>query len=213
MAVVQQQQGAYASTADVEALLLEGHKFQVREFGERVFVQRNIYSRTNFYIEQSRNYVGDRKLTKYLYLAFLQWVFLILFLISFAAPANPIFAFVMGAIGILFLLIFTQHMYVNIKTMPYVLKQPSVPNHLMNSANTFIEITMEKYGAVFAASQRAGIGYIVAGKGTVQFQVFKQQTVGIMKNCVVVSTLAFFASLVMVFYCLAWGIVGIINQE
>ena len=168
MAVVARNTGVFVSSDDAKAALLEGERFEVKEVGKEVSIGSSIYSKTNFWINESRPYVGDHKLTRYVHLRPMMWVFLLIFLASLAAPAYYAYAFVMFGIGLVFFVIFLQHMYVNVKTIPYVLKQPSVPYTWMDIGNTFLEITLEKYHAVFAVSSQAGIGQIISGKGTIK---------------------------------------------
>ena len=158
MAVVGRQGAVVAVTNNSQVGLIEGERFEVKNFGKTVNLRNTIYDRTNFFIDQSREYVGDHKLTRYLYILYIQWVYMLIFLISLLAPLHFIFAFVMAGINFLFLLVWIQHAYVSVGTMPHVLKQPSLPNHMLNRDNEFFEITVEKYAALFASSKNAGIG-------------------------------------------------------
>ena len=205
-AVVARNTGVFVSSDEAKAALLEGERIEVKEVGKAVSTGSSIYSKTNFWINESRPYVGDHKLTRYFHLPLMMWIFLFLFIVSLAAPAYYIYAFVMFGVGLIFFVIFLQHMYVNVKTMRYVLKQTSVPNDWIKFSNTFFVITLEKYRAFFAASSQAGIGLITSGKGTIKIQVFRKSSVGKMKNCVVLSTMAFLGSIFMVCYCLGSGI-------
>ena len=212
MAVVQKNAVTAVSTGSVGVGLLEGERFEIKTFGKTVNVRNTIYDNTNFYIGTSRDYVGDHKLTRYVYIIYIQWVYLGIFLVSFLTPLNYIFAFVMAVVHLLFLLVWIQHAYVNLGTMPYVLHQPSLPNHLLNNANDFFEITLEKYVALFAASSNAGIGIAAKAKGTIKIQVFKTATIGKMRNCIAVSTLALIGCLLMIIYCFAWGVVKVVQE-
>ena len=127
MAVVQKNAVTAVSTGSARVGLLEGERFEIKTFGKTVNVRNTIYDNTNFYIGTSRDYVGDHKLTRYVYIIYIQWVYLGIFLASFLTPLHYIFAFVMAVVHLLFLPVWIQHAYVNLGTMPYVLRQPSVP--------------------------------------------------------------------------------------
>ena len=198
---------AVTSTGDVEAGVVHGTKVQVKETGNTVYVSHFMFARTNFFINASRQYVGKHKLTRYLYIPFLQYVYIVVFIASISSFANTTFAFVGLGLNFFAALIYTQNMYVNFKTMRYVLKQPGVPDHMLSTTNTFLEITLEKFAATYAVSHQAGIGAIVQGTGTVKIQVFQNSAKRLMRTCVAVSTICFLASFIMFFYCLAWGIV------
>lgn len=212
-AEIERNQRTVVATGDTAAALVDREVFKVEEFGKTVSLKDNIYTRSNFYIRQSRPYVHGRKLTQYIHISGTQWVFLILFFISFASPTTFILAFAMSGLGLVFFLVFLQHMYVNVKTMPPVLRQPRVSNSWLQTDNAFFEITLEKYTALFAASKDAGIGVQVKGKGTVRLQIFTQAAVVRMKKCIIASTLAFLASMIMVGYSFTWAIIGVVNAQ
>ena len=211
MAVVERQGAVVSVTNNNQVGLLEGERFEVKDIGKSVHVRNTIYDKTNHYIEQSRDYVGDHKLTRYLYIIYIQWVYLLIFLISFLTPLHFIFAFVMAGINFLFLLLWIQHSYVSVGTMPHVLKQPSLPSYMLNSSNQFFEITLEKYAALFASSKNAGIGIAATARGTVQIQVFKNATKDLMRKCIFVSSVALLGCILIFIYCFAWGIIKAIE--
>ncbi len=198
---------------DVETAVIQGSNVQIHEVGQRVMIGKYMYTRTNFYIDQSRKYVGKRTLTKYLNIKWLHWIYVPIFLGSLFSEFNYIATFVMFGVNFVVFVIYTQHMYVNIVTMWHVLKQPSVPDHQLPRNNAFIEIQLDHCEALYAASFRAGIGFIARSttRETVEFQVFRKSTVRVMKNCVAVSTLCFIGSLFMFLYCYIWGIVLILK--
>ena len=81
---------------------------------------------------------------------------------------------------------FIQHMYVTIQTTRYVYKQPGVPDDTLSTANAHLEITLEEFAASYAASQQAGLGLIVHGKGTVKIQVFQHSVLSFVAWCLIV---------------------------
>jgi hypothetical protein len=140
----------------------------VKSTGVAVHVTDNLYPQTNFYIQQSRGYFPDRKLQTYVYFYYFYIVYLIIFLGSFLAFLNFIYAFVMAAVNGAFLLMLTQHIFVIVTTMRFVIKQPSVPNRTLQLNNDHIEIDLEVYRAQYAASSNAGIGLVVHGSGKIR---------------------------------------------
>lgn len=208
MAVASSHQALLTRTEDAEAGLLQRQNIQVQELGTRVVVGNYMYCKTNFYIDQSRKYVGKRKLTKYFYIKWLHWYYIPILLGSFFAPFNYIATFVMFGVNLLVFIVYTQHMYVNLTTMWHVLKQPSLPDHRLSQNNAFFEIQLDQFEAMYAASHRAGIGFVAqtASRQTVKFQVFRKSAMQVMKNCIYTSTLCFIASFFMFLYCYIWGI-------
>ena len=207
------QEALISRVGDVEAGVLRGHNVQIQEIGTRVMVGNYMYCKANFYIDQSRKYVGKRKLTEYFYIKWLHWLLIPLFVGSFFAPFHYIATFVLFGVNFLVCTMYTQHMYVNLTTMWYVLKQPSVPDDKLQRNNAFYEIQLDEYQAIYGLSYRAGIGCVATSRQSVEFQVFRKSTVRLMKNCIAVSTLCFLGSLFMFLYCYVWGIVLLLEDN
>ena len=106
--------------------------------------------------------------------------------------------------------IFVQHMYVNVKTMPHMLRLPRVPNNMMQTHSGFFEITLEKYSELFGVQAQAGIGIIVAEKGTIQLHILTYKAVGYMKVVMAYSTFALLATFALMIYCTVLGIAGLV---
>ena len=187
--------------------LLEDEKFALDETGTPVFIN-GYYNRTNHYIKKSRGYVGGAKLTRYINFPAVIILSVVGMLISLAAPAHFILAFVMAGIDFAWFCIFVQHMYVNVKTMPHMLRLPRVDNDMMETHNGFFEITLEKYREIFGVQAEAGIGISVAAKGTIQLHILTHRAVKYMKVVIVSSTLALLATSALMIYCVVFGIVG-----
>ena len=117
----------------------------------------------------------------------------------------------MTGVNGLFLLLYIQHLHVIRKTMKYVLRQVAVPNDSIALNNDHIEISWEKYTAQYAETSNVQVGFIRKGAGTVEIQVFKKKTMGVMKNTVAVSIFCFIGSALMVLYCPAMGIWKIVE--
>ena len=189
--------------------LLEEEKFEVKETTTVVFIN-GYYNRTNHYIRHSREYVGGAKLTVYANFPALIALSVVAMLISLAAPAFFILAFIMAGIDFAWFCIFVQHMYVNVKTMPHMLRLPRVANNMMKTENGFFEITLEKCRKILGVQPEAGIGISVAAKGTIQLHILTYKAVNYMKIVMVYSTFALLATFALTIYCFVFGIVGIV---
>ena len=183
---------------------------QQTEFEATVIVNQYPFARTNFFIEEtlSRKYFKGRKLTRYLYFSKItHYAFIGLsIIIILGAPFNYVAAFLMLPINVFYVMLFFQHIYVNIQTMRHVLKQPGVPDHTLSTSNAHLEITLEEYAASYAASQQAGLGLIDHGKGTVKIQVFQYSAKRKMWYCILLSSIYFTFAILEILYCV--GFVG-----
>ena len=211
MATIQTQSAVVAKGEDVEAGVLRGRILNIKETGTPTTIPGNIYGACNFYIQNSRDYVGGHPLTTYIYIHFMPYIYGVIFVASLFSPLLFYLAIVCFVLNIIFLLFYIQHMYVNIKTMRYVLKQPGVPNHLLTHNNTFLEISLEEFAVAYAATKEAGFGIVSKEKGTVKIQVFKNTTKGKMKTCVWISTLSFLTAVALIAYCGVFAIITGIN--
>ena len=206
-------EAAISRTGDVETGVVCGSKVGIKQFGRTVDnVDRYLFTEANFYIRESRRYFNGCKLTRYVYFSkILHYVYLFIFTMV-GAVLNFIAALLMMLLNIPYLIMFTQHMYVNIQTMRYVLKQPEVPDDtLAGTTNSHLEITLEEFAASYAATQQAGLGLIVHGKGTVKIQVFTESAKTKMKNCIWLSTLYFLGAFLGIVCCLIFVIIGVVN--
>ena len=192
----------------VEAALLEGEMVTVQRAPHRtVFLKNNIYTKTNFYIDQSRPYFRA-PLTKYINIWWHQWTFLAVFLVSFLTPLDAVFAFIWFIFGIPYFFLYLQHAYVNIFTMiPYVLNQPCVPDNRLEHGNGFFIITYANYSILFGETDDAVLRHVEVEGGKLKVQAFRRSSKHQMKMCVAISTLGLVGSVWMMDWCLAWFIV------
>ena len=198
----------YIANQETGVAFSEQDRIEIKQTGKVVWLKNNIHSKTNHYIKESYGYVPEdkeRKLTRYLYVPGLQWIFLVVFIMGLVSPSHFIFAFIMGGISILFIVVFFQHMYVAFTSIPIILKLPHLPDNDMKLANDFFEVTREKYSAVFAASPDTAVGVAVKTKGTIKIHVLSTRARRQVTDSRVVSVLALVASIFMFFYCFAFG--------
>ena len=208
MATIEEQEAILTKQDDVEAGVLKWRGVQVENVGRWTNLPGNLYGDTNFYIRNSARYVGNRKLSTYVYFYYMQYIFFVVFLVSCLSPLNFILAVFMTIINVVFLLFYSQHLYVNIKTMRYVLRQPTMPDNKLPTKNAHYKITMAEFSLAYAQTKECGIGIVSADGDSVQIQVFQESTMLRMKLCVIISTISFFVSTVMVLYCNLWAIIA-----
>ena len=199
----------YIANQEAGVAFREQDRIEIKNTTQKVWIRNNIYDRTNHYIKASHGYIPkdkERKLTCYWYFVGLQWIFLVVFVIGLVSPSHFIFAFIMGGISTLAIVVFSQHMYVVITTIPIILKLPHLADSAMNSENSFFEISLEKYTAVFAASPDTAVGVGVKTKGTIKIHVLSTRARLKVMYTIMVSTLALVASIFIVIYCFALGV-------
>ena len=208
MATIEEQEAILTKQDDVEAGVLKWRGVQVENIGRRTYLLGNLYGDTNFYIRNSARYVGNQKLSTYVYFYYMQYIYFVVFLVSCLSPLNFILAVFMTIINVVFLLFYSQHLYVNIKTMRYVLRQPTMPDNKLPTRNAHYEITMAEFSLAYAQTKECGIGIVSADGDSVKIQFFQESTMLRMKLCVIISTISFFVSTVMVLYCNLWAIIA-----
>ena len=163
---------------EVQAARAAQERIQVRKFGKSVSLRDSIYSKTNFYIQQSRPYIPHKKLRTYFYIRFMRWVFLIYCVLCIPMPFVPNFmwpwAAATGGIALIWLLIFAQHMHVVYWTIPQVLSQPILSDDAQPQENDFYEFKVERVEGVYLSARDSGIGIHQAAAGSIKFQALNE---------------------------------------
>lgn len=121
------------------------------ESGSSATVRNNIYSKTNFYIKESRRFIPGSTLRTYLYFRFMQWIFLVYCVLVLPMPFAPFYvgwpwALAAGVLGMVWLVIFGQHAHVIRRTIPQVLSQPIFPDSEQQDENAVYEIKLKLSG-------------------------------------------------------------------
>lgn len=191
---------------------LEGERTQVKRVGRTVYLKPNSYIKTNHYINESRKYVGKHKLTRYLYFPYMEWVYLLIVIGSLFTIFSAVYAFIMTVVNGIFFFIWLQHIYVNVGTMPHVLRQPSLPNHQLPLENNLLQFSVENYRALFAHNNEEVVGIVGGSSGSITLQVFRHSAMTRMKKCVIVSSIAFVSCVATLIYCLSVGIIGVLKN-
>ena len=202
MATVGETEVLVSKRGDVETGVVKENVVHVQSVGKETKLSGYLYGDTNFYIRNSAQYFRDRKLTTYVYFYYMQYVYLVVFIVSCLSPLSFILALIMTAINIIFLIFYSQHLYVNFKTMiPCVLKQPTLPDRDMTTNNDHLKITFAEFSLSYAQYKEHGVGVVSADGETVKIQVFRESAMFKMRLCVVVSTVSFFVCTAMLIYC------------
>ena len=202
-------QAAFVANSQGAAVLENSEKIAVEQVGTKVIIN-GYYNRTNHYIHCSRDFVGGAKLTRYINFPALIALSVLAMLVSLAAPAFFLLAFLMAGIDLAWFCIFVQHMYVNVRTMPHMLRLPRVPDNMLRSNNGFFEISLEKYTMMFGVQAQAGIGIIIGTKGTIKLHILTDKAVCYMKTVMVYSTFALLATFALMIYCTVFGIANLV---
>ena len=180
------------TVGDVTAGHVEQQVVTIRSTAERtVYIPDEMYTSTNLYIRQTRPYIPSRKLRVFIHF---RWFFLIMlsvfsiqvtFLIlvtillrileptgTFGREAS-LACFVLSLITILSLIptliLYCQHLHVVCWTIPWVLRQPVIPN--MTTENKHLEIAITNLEGVYLRARNSGIGLVSQTTGTIKFQV------------------------------------------
>ena len=202
MATVEETEVLVTKRGEVETGVVKENIVHVQSLGKEAKLSGFLYGDTNFYIRSSARYFPNQKLTTYIYFYYMQYVYLVVFIVSCLSPLSFILALIMTAINIVFLIFYSQHLYVNIKTMiPHVLKQPTLPDRKMTTSNDHLKITFAEFSLTYAQYKDHGVGVVSADGETVKLQVFQESAMVKMKLCVVLSTVSFFVCIGMLIYC------------
>ena len=154
----------------------------VRATGRTVHVRDDIYAKTNFYIKQTRQYIPMRKLDAFLYfrgfsklthVMLIVAVTLLLPTTIISKTLGPSMCAKLGGIMLViylpFCLTYCQHLNVVRKTIPWVLRQPVIPN--LRSDNEHLEIAITSLEGVYLSACNSGIGLVSQTTGKIKFHV------------------------------------------
>ena len=201
---------------DVTAGHVEQQVVTVKFTGRIVNLPTAIYTRTNFYIIQTCQYIPSKKLYVFIYfrwfLSIMAIVILtqlaILSLVSVILGKVAIFGssfacLVLSLVTILSLIptfiVSCQHLYVVCWTIPWVLRQPVLPN--LTTDNKHLEIAVNSREEVYVRARNSGIGLVSQTTGKIKFHVLSSAAVSQIKGAKYVSI--FLA--VMTFSIMIWA--------
>ena len=155
--------------------------------GETVNVPTGIYTSTNFYIRQTRQYIPSRQLRVFINFRWFLWImtavlctqFTILFVVSVIlgqveptfgiSMACSVFSIVTTLSLIPAFIVYCQHLHVVCWTIPWVLRQPARPN--MTTGYSHEEKAIDSLEGVYLSAYNCGIGVVSQKTGMVKFHV------------------------------------------
>ena len=188
-------------TEYVEAGVVQRTQIEVKTTGSPVKVGKSLHVQANHYIKVSRPYITNRVL--HTYRTFFDINIVVIFATWFViSMVTTISYWVLGIVSIIinsmWLGLFIQHMIVVHGTIPYILKQPIVPNNTLRFANDFIEIEVKQVKGIYAVSQDAGIGILQSNQGKIKFHVLSEGAASIIRTSRKYSIIGFICSFLMV---------------
>ena len=176
------------TVGDVTAGHVEQQVVTVKSIGGKpVHISDAMYTRTNFYIRCTREYIPSRKLRVFVNFRWFFWImttvlctqftFLLLpsCLLGLLEPTGggSLACLVLSLFTILSLIptfiVFCQHLHVVCWTIPWVLRQPVIPK--MTKDNDHLEIAVTSLEGVYLRAHNSGIGLVSQTTGKIKFQV------------------------------------------
>ena len=177
-----------ASVGDIQAGHIQQQQVTVKATGETVYdVPNAMYSKTNFYIEQTRRYIPSKTLRIFINFKWFPWImttvfalqFVILFGVSFMlgslrgivdiSLACLILSLLAGVSVVPSAVIFFQHLHIVCWTIPWVLRQPVINN--MKTGNEHLEVAVTNLEGVYLSAHESGIGLVSETTGKIKLQV------------------------------------------
>ena len=166
------------ATGRTEIERVSHKQVEVKDIGVTTEVRDEIHARTNHYIKQSIPYFPNDKLHTYIDCPYFLKIARVLCVASlFGALVTsggskiiPVFFLVAC---LLFFLVYCQHEWVNVKTLPVVHKQLVLESQ--QDLNNFYEVTVTELNGVALQNYRAGVGFIQLAQGMIKFQAFNRK--------------------------------------
>lgn len=150
-------------------------RVEIKDVGITAKVRNEVHAHTNHFIKQSIHYFPNETLRTYINcphffkVAPIPGGFSVFGgIVVYGAPkAVPLFFLV---VCLLLFMIFCQHEWVNLRTLPKVHKQPF--SDRQESLNEFYELTITELDGIALQNYQAGIGFVEVTHGKIRFQVF-----------------------------------------
>ena len=211
-------------TTDVTAGKASRTEISIKETGRSVNIPNESYARTNFYIDQSRQYFPNIRLRKYVSFGRMNTFFciflvfhlgMLLFLLCgiqfFGIPV----AVITLIIDIIPLVVYSQHVSVNKNTIPWLLKLPVEP--MQKALNEHYEVEIATMNTAFVEAKEAGIGVFVTVGGKAKMKIMAFNNVGITSIKIASDRgrlfFCIFASIIAIFWSFGWLIVHIVHTS
>ena len=167
----------HAQVGEIAAGHIRQQEVSARLTGQTVFLAKNVYTKTNHYIKESRPYIKSQTLRRYIFFPTMRVFFAIYVIAHLPAPFVPAsiswpWALLLFAAGIIWFVILCQHLHVIARTIPWILRQPvAEPNALGGLENNFLEIIIEQKEGMYVEAKNAGIGVFLKASGKVKFHM------------------------------------------
>ena len=185
------------TVGDVTAGQVEQQVVTVKPTAGTVNLPIGRYNRTNFYIRQTRQYIPSRKLRVFINFKCLIWIMsfafctqcTLLMVVSILLVRGPSFRLSLVCLGLSLFTILTliptfivycQHLHVVCWTIPWVLRQPIIPN--MTTDNDYMEIAVTSLEGVYLRAHNVGIGVVSQTTGKIKFHVLNSVAVSQIKG-------------------------------
>ena len=210
-------------TADVTAGKASRIEIFITESGKNVNVPNDPYARTNFFVDQSRQYVPNVRLRKYVSFGRMNTFFciflafhlgMLLFLLCgiqfFGIPV----AVITLIIDIIPLVVYSQHVSVNKNTIPWLLK---FPVEKQDTLNKHFEVEIAAMETIFVEAKKAGLGAFVTVGGKAKMKIMVLDKVGLTSIKIASDRgrlfFCIFASIMAILWSFGWLIVHIVHTS
>ena len=195
-------------------------ELEVKEFGKTVNLAKGCYHRTNFII---RNTQG-KDLRRYWYIGGLINIFLGYFVIGLLSFLHVGFASGVFFIDILWIILFSQYVYIVHTVIPIVVKHPILPAlQNINRVNMLLEVQITSVGGRYVyqktvdtagvrvgdvelqynEASSAGLVHLSAASSTIRFQVLSPRAHGDVRQTRVYSYFLLLGAIFHLLYALA----------
>ena len=172
---------------DVQGARVEQQTVTVRDTGHTVQVRDDVYTRTNFYIKVSRPYITSKKLRLFKHFRWFRTIILSLMFLQIGSLAgvsgvlptyepdfvNSLVCLVLSGVTLLSLIplviLFSQHLHVICRTIPWVLRQPIMKDG--NFTNKHLEVAVTSLEGVMLSAHQRGVGQVSERTGKIELQV------------------------------------------
>ena len=192
---------------------VEGGHARLRDVGRVVSVPSNMYLKTNFYIRQSRQYFKEHKLHCFVYFRGMLWSYILVALCSLLAPTSSTYAFICLVANVVFTVLWSQHFYVVLTTLPLVLSQKVLLEEGAGTTNKHLEISIEQHRTDILEKDGEMVGILGRKRGSGKFQAFTASAIQMIKGCRIASTVCLVVSLCFLVYCTASGVLRAIHGQ
>ena len=163
--------------------------------GKNTIVRNTMYSKTNFYIQQTHSYIPTRKLRTFInFPGFTKLIvtgFGAIFLLFIVTGGmifilKPYLALALSGLvlfsSVAMFCIFCQHLHVIRGTIPWILRLPTLPD--MPKGNAHIEVAITELEGVYRTAHNKGVGVVGKKSGKIELHILSTQSVEKVKKAI-----------------------------